>query len=192
MQHLANTGTGNLQTLWRLPFNWAQLSEMSLEMFHLPQGTLWSLEVSIGQWSLLQNAPSTLNSPGPAAPPLLTPGGQQPSAGPEVTGTRPPDGIGTGVWLRTPGYQNHPQRMCTFSKVPLCPLPAPMLPEGFRKPSECYWTPESWCGRSRSGRTQATGMGKRWEEQPMGRMEPWIPRTYRMSTPVGEMSPPCY
>ena len=64
MQHLANTGTGNLQTLWRLPFNWAQLSEMSLEMFHLPQGTLWSLEVSIGQWSLLQNAPSTLNSLG--------------------------------------------------------------------------------------------------------------------------------
>lgn len=34
-------------------------------------------------------------------------------------------------------------KRCTSSKAPLCPLPGPVLPEGFGNPSGCLQTPES-------------------------------------------------
>lgn len=91
-------------------------------------------------WSIypLQSQPNTPPSPRPAAPPIFTPGGYQPSASREATRTEPLHGNGMGSWLWLLGFKGilrdvHP------SKAPLCPLLGPVLPKGFWETQQMPW-----------------------------------------------------
>lgn len=60
------------------------------------------------------------------------------------------------------------------------PLPAPVLPGDSGNPASATWSPQrGWCeegvGEDSGMGLYITWMGRRWEEQPMGRMEAWFP-----------------